>query len=141
MKGDWPVYDWHTIVYPNLSADRAPLECVQGPGDVLYIPEGWYHAVLNLADSVALSAQHDGFSNKSMKAANKFREAKDTKRRMAYARMAAKLLPSSIESKIDLFEALRDAEKVEEAFGIISEVVRADPLFVHAQEAVFRLMR
>ncbi|CAK0849712.1 unnamed protein product [Prorocentrum cordatum] len=141
MKGDWPVYDWLTVVYPNLSADRAPLECIQEPGDVLYIPEGWYHAVLNLADSVALSAQHDGFSNKSMKATNKFREANDTKHRVGYARMAAKLLPSNIESKIDLFEALRDAEKVEEAFGIISDVAQADPLFVHGQKAVFEMMR
>lgn len=141
MKGDWPVYDWHTIVYPNLSADQAPLECVQGPGDVFYVPEGWYHAVLNLADSVALSAQHDGFSNKSMKATNKFREAKDPKHRLRYARMASKLLPTSIESKIDLFDALVDAEKVEEAFGIITEVVQADPLFVHAQKAIFQLMK
>ncbi len=29
--------------------------CVQGPGDVMYVPENWGHAVVNLADSVAIA--------------------------------------------------------------------------------------
>lgn len=30
---------------------------LQKPGDVLYVPEHWAHAVLNLADSVAVSVE------------------------------------------------------------------------------------
>ena len=32
-----------------------PLECVVEAGDVVYVPDGWYHAVVNLADTVAAS--------------------------------------------------------------------------------------
>eukprot|EP00928_Gymnodinium_smaydae_P066098 TRINITY_DN49156_c0_g1_i1.p1 TRINITY_DN49156_c0_g1~~TRINITY_DN49156_c0_g1_i1.p1 ORF type:complete len:500 (-),score=64.64 TRINITY_DN49156_c0_g1_i1:58-1500(-) len=33
------------------------LECVQKPGDLLYIPEGWYHAVSNLGETLAVGVQ------------------------------------------------------------------------------------
>ena len=44
-------------MYPTLAPGERPLECVQGPGDVVYVPAGWYHAVVNLADSLAVSVQ------------------------------------------------------------------------------------
>jgi histone arginine demethylase JMJD6 len=31
---------------------QAPLQCLQAAGDVLYVPRGWGHAVLNLNTSV-----------------------------------------------------------------------------------------
>eukprot|EP00913_Durusdinium_trenchii_P017176 g16152.t1 len=45
------------LVYPTLSADQRPLECVVHAGDIVYVPDGWYHAVVNLADTVAVSYQ------------------------------------------------------------------------------------
>ena len=40
--------------------DRIHMQtCVQEPGDIVYIPEGIGHAVLNLAPSVAVSVEHD----------------------------------------------------------------------------------
>jgi oxalate decarboxylase/phosphoglucose isomerase-like protein (cupin superfamily) len=32
------------------------LECVQEPGDLLYLPSQWYHSVRNIGDTVAVSA-------------------------------------------------------------------------------------
>lgn len=32
-------------------------ECIQEQGDVLYIPEHWSHAVLNLAESVGIATE------------------------------------------------------------------------------------
>ena len=29
------------------------VECIQGPGETLYIPPGWWHAVLNVPDEEA----------------------------------------------------------------------------------------
>ena len=34
-----------------------PLECVQRPGEVLYVPTGWHQAHVNLAESAALNVQ------------------------------------------------------------------------------------
>jgi len=33
--------------------------CVQRAGDLLYVPEDWLHAVLNLGETIALGKQHD----------------------------------------------------------------------------------
>jgi len=49
--------DWLRVVYPTLKGDDLPLELVQGPGDIVYVPDGWYHAVVNLADTVAVTVQ------------------------------------------------------------------------------------
>lgn len=32
-------------------------ECVQGPNEVLYVPEGFLHATLNIGDTVAIAGQ------------------------------------------------------------------------------------
>lgn len=55
--GGFSITDWLEIVYPTLDRAHAPLECIQGPGDAVYVPAGWYHAVINLADSLAVSVQ------------------------------------------------------------------------------------
>ena len=42
-------------VYPHLRDDEKPLECVQGPGDLVYVPEAWWHATLNEGVPATLS--------------------------------------------------------------------------------------
>jgi hypothetical protein len=32
-----------------------PLETITGPGELLYVPRGWWHMVLNLDDAVAVT--------------------------------------------------------------------------------------
>jgi len=58
--GVWPGYsqvDWINQIYPNLSDEDKPIECIQEPGEILYVPEGWYHAVINLGEGVAIGYQ------------------------------------------------------------------------------------
>ena len=33
------------------------LALLQGPGDLVYVPETWGHAVLNLADAIAVAIE------------------------------------------------------------------------------------
>jgi len=45
-----PAY-WWLDTYPQLRAKGEGLgmvECVQGPGEMIYVPPGWWHAVLNV---------------------------------------------------------------------------------------------
>ena len=62
------VYDWFLEIYPLLqtldqppingdlpvSQDSdggyRPLECVQRPGDIMYVPSGWSHSTLNIGE-------------------------------------------------------------------------------------------
>ena len=50
------VRDWYGG-YSDGGARDGPVavECVQRPGDVLYIPESWGHAVVNLQDSIGVA--------------------------------------------------------------------------------------
>nr|XP_020443586.1 jmjC domain-containing protein 8 [Monopterus albus] len=46
---------WVKETYPHLLEEEAPLECTIRPGEVLYFPDRWWHATLNLDTSVFIS--------------------------------------------------------------------------------------
>lgn len=41
---------WAEEDYPELKEQERPLECIQKPGDVVYVPLDWGHAVLNMEE-------------------------------------------------------------------------------------------
>uniref|UniRef100_A0A8B9NXG0 Jumonji domain containing 8 n=1 Tax=Apteryx owenii TaxID=8824 RepID=A0A8B9NXG0_APTOW len=46
---------WLRHTYPTLPPGERPLECTIHPGEVLYFPDRWWHATLNLDTSVFIS--------------------------------------------------------------------------------------
>lgn len=46
---------WYCEHYPYLPEQCRPLEVIQEAGDLLYVPSGWWHSVLNLELSVAVT--------------------------------------------------------------------------------------
>ncbi|XP_064318227.1 jmjC domain-containing protein 8 [Phalacrocorax carbo] len=46
---------WLHHTYPTLLPAERPLECTIHPGEVLYFPDRWWHATLNLDTSVFIS--------------------------------------------------------------------------------------
>lgn len=53
--------EWVNWVLPTLSQEDRPLEVIQGAGEVLYIPDGWYSAnivISNLAVSIEQQSLH-----------------------------------------------------------------------------------
>uniref|UniRef100_A0A3Q2XMF9 Jumonji domain containing 8 n=1 Tax=Hippocampus comes TaxID=109280 RepID=A0A3Q2XMF9_HIPCM len=46
---------WLRDVYPGLPPHQAPLQCTIRPGQVLYFPDRWWHATLNLDTSIFIS--------------------------------------------------------------------------------------
>jgi ribosomal protein L16 Arg81 hydroxylase len=54
---DHTCLQWLNTIYVNLVDEERPLECTIEPGDILYFPHGWYHAILNLDEfTVFMSA-------------------------------------------------------------------------------------
>lgn len=52
-----PHATWLATVLPTLSSDAKPMECMQGPGDIVYVPSGWVHATINVGDTAAIALQ------------------------------------------------------------------------------------
>ncbi|MBN3315385.1 JMJD8 protein, partial [Atractosteus spatula] len=46
---------WVMESYPELPPDEKPVECTIRPGEVLYFPDRWWHATLNLDTGVFIS--------------------------------------------------------------------------------------
>jgi ribosomal protein L16 Arg81 hydroxylase len=42
---------WLDEDYEGLAEAEKPLECIQRPGDVIYVPLDWGHAVINLEEN------------------------------------------------------------------------------------------
>eukprot|EP00742_Colponemidia_sp_Colp-10_P012231 GILJ01013698.1.p1 GENE.GILJ01013698.1~~GILJ01013698.1.p1 ORF type:complete len:856 (+),score=115.33 GILJ01013698.1:2-2569(+) len=54
-EGEVTPLQWFLDVYPTLSEDMKPLEIMQYPGDTIFVPGGWWHLVLNIQDTVAVT--------------------------------------------------------------------------------------
>lgn len=54
---------WWTLIYPQLPQELKPIEFVQGPGDLIFIPSGWWHAVLNLDETLSVTQNFVNLEN------------------------------------------------------------------------------
>ncbi|VDM48367.1 unnamed protein product [Toxocara canis] len=59
---------WFSSVYgrmkaAKLSRELASIETVQRPGEVIFVPSGWWHVVLNLDDTVAITQNYCSVTN------------------------------------------------------------------------------
>jgi len=59
--GEWflTYFDEHVKCRSDPDITRRPLECTAEPGDVLFVPHGWWHMVLNIGDDEDLSSDDD----------------------------------------------------------------------------------
>lgn len=48
-------FRWYIEVYPTLKPEERPLELIQEPGEIIFVPAGWWHTVLNVTDTVAVT--------------------------------------------------------------------------------------
>eukprot|EP00929_Paragymnodinium_shiwhaense_P104268 TRINITY_DN68521_c0_g1_i1.p1 TRINITY_DN68521_c0_g1~~TRINITY_DN68521_c0_g1_i1.p1 ORF type:complete len:485 (+),score=76.17 TRINITY_DN68521_c0_g1_i1:81-1535(+) len=137
--------DWLRVVYPTLPERRRPIEFIQQPGDVVYIPDGWYHAVINLADCVASTVQNldhqpemqERFKRISFAYTEKLQQVQGGPEFLEQVAEEArehirKHPENNLHARKALFYALCRTQP-EEAIDVLLEGVRRDPFHVPTQ--------
>eukprot|EP00980_Cylindrotheca_fusiformis_P007337 scaffold1525_cov142-Cylindrotheca_fusiformis.AAC.137 len=64
--GEWLMQYWteHMDQYRKRPLHERPMECTVGPGDVIFVPHGWWHMVINLDDkNIAITHNYVSPSN------------------------------------------------------------------------------
>jgi hypothetical protein len=71
--GEWIMQYWteHVQQYRKRPVGQRPLECTTYPGDVIFVPHGWWHSVINL-DDMNIAITHNYVSPSNLGNALKF---------------------------------------------------------------------
>ncbi|XP_061178984.1 uncharacterized protein LOC133187578 [Saccostrea echinata] len=134
--------EWYDKIYPSLSGDDLPMECVQEAGEILYLPEGTYHGTINLGDTVAIGIQKKDASIETEKLFYKELNLEQatpgaTRDRLLQERIQIfqklhKLLPESTEVLMKLGQAFSDTGRVDEGLKFTQQAIDKDPHFLIA---------
>ena len=76
--GEWILTFWREHQHAKATAplSRRPLECTAFPGDVIFVPHGWWHMVINL-DRVNVAITHNYVSRSNLGNVLRFLKCKE----------------------------------------------------------------
>ncbi len=63
--GEWLLSFWHfhKQAQRNPNVSLRPLECIVNPGELIFVPHNWWHMVINLDESIALTHNYVSSTN------------------------------------------------------------------------------
>jgi len=78
--GEWFLTYWndHVKERTNPNVSKRPLECTVHPGDILFVPHGWWHCVLNLDDGLSVGLTQNYVSSSNLPSVLRFLKMKKT---------------------------------------------------------------
>ncbi|KAJ7331213.1 hypothetical protein OS493_019995 [Desmophyllum pertusum] len=140
--GVWPSFsqlDWINKVYPNLPLKDKPLECVQEEGEILYLPESYYHGTVNIGDTMAIGIQNTTppqksrscFTNTALrslhKLAGQYFTTGDIEKAITTLEKAVRMDPLFVIAKLDLAIYYNHHGNVEKAERLFEEALEVHP--------------
>ncbi|XP_048739437.2 uncharacterized protein LOC125653829 isoform X2 [Ostrea edulis] len=134
--------EWYEKIYPTLSGEDVPMECVQEAGEILYLPEGTYHGTINLGDTVAIGIQKKLATIETEKLFYKELNLEQTtpgatrdrllQERIQIFQKLHKLSPGSTEIMMKLGQALSDTGRTDDGLKFTQQAIDKDPHFLIA---------
>ncbi|GFO40495.1 bifunctional arginine demethylase and lysyl-hydroxylase jmjd6 [Plakobranchus ocellatus] len=142
----YSLMNWVKHVYPNLPEEDKPMECIQAPGEILYLAEGTYHATLNLGDTVAVAIQRkkatvrpEELSYEATQLTNFLQTQENphpkntfNERLLEIYREWHELLPESSEAVLKLGAVLYDMQEYAESVLWYKKAIEMDQYFIMA---------
>jgi hypothetical protein len=79
--GEWFLSFWSQHVQQrstNPDRTKRPLECLVSPGELLFVPHGWWHLVYNIDDGVSVALTHNYVSSTNLSTVLRFLKKKQS---------------------------------------------------------------
>ncbi|XP_060593722.1 uncharacterized protein LOC132748180 isoform X2 [Ruditapes philippinarum] len=146
--GVYPGYtqiEWYKEIYPQLSPEEKPLECIQKAGEILYLPESTYHGTINLGDTIAIGIQKkeavttveklfydERKIEESMRGKDETEKQKLKLQQVKIVEKLVQLLPDNAEVQMKLGSQYADIREYEKARHHTRQAIKLDKHFVIA---------
>ncbi|KAL4226395.1 hypothetical protein ACF0H5_014378 [Mactra antiquata] len=137
--------EWYRRIYPLVKPEDKMLECIQEAGEILYLPESWYHGTINLGDTVAIGIQkkeanthieklfyREGKVAKTLRNKNRTEKLNIMKERLKILEEILHLLPDSAEVNMKVGTMYKDIGNLHEAKRFTDRALELDQNFVVA---------
>ncbi|CAC5382402.1 unnamed protein product [Mytilus coruscus] len=143
----YTMLEWFDMIYPKIKAEvDKPIECVQRAGEILYLPEGFYHGTINIGDTVAIGIQKKESTLGIQKLFYEDRylgqmlaNSKTSQERTEWSRKfielyttILELLPESTEVMQNIAELLPYVDRQRASLDMVNKVLKIDPYFLMA---------
>jgi tetratricopeptide (TPR) repeat protein len=136
--GFWSILEWVKVVLPTLQGASRPLECIVGPGDLIYVPENWFHAILNVrGDSVSVSLQASKSVTEHKKLFDAMLTERDVPRRISLLQNIVSLTPQDSDTHFSLARLYLQSGDLHNALASFKAIIRQDPFRIDAMYKVF----
>merc|ERR1712154_671048 len=132
-----------------------PFECMVREGQILYIPEFWWHSILNVGDSIGIAVQSARYYTAWMQTVDKlqtFEEEKKKKEKYSdleqdqinvqilnIHKVFDRMAPNCVVHTFFIGDENMRLQKLQNAEKYLSKAIKMDPTFIEGYVSLYKL--